>query len=522
MSRKQVSFLLFATTLILVLPFASPPRLAAQASGNAQQRSPQPHPSASMPSRSGTRANSGPQTANIPYFTLRDGMTSMLTLNNSATAPTAVTVTIFNTEGRALTLQPMTLNPQSVKQLNLAELVPTELFDSGNIQVAFDGVPFEVNCQVSIFSLDKRVDIESRQQDVGHFESSNLNGIVSLPYSEAQGFFAVTSTATDKVTAEITVLARTKQVVLSPRETRLIDLGKEFAVRPFSPALVQLKHNGMPGDIIAAGFVLGLKNGYSSVFPMGDPAIGGSTTLAGAHFRAGQADPSDGFFPGTQFRAPLFLANVGTNPVTAHISVDYTVRQKLELTPVDPKEASVTEDKFSTVFLKDLTITPGDVQQIELSNELARLGITGPLKEAGVDITYDGRPGDILGQLTSVDQTGDYSFEVPIRDAAAKYKYVGGAYPWTLEAGTNTTLHLKNATSKKTYALVQLFFPDGRQFLPDRIVLQPHQTVALDIQRLKIRSKLISGNMLFRRTQRADCSGGRKERSTALSVERSS
>ena len=50
------------------------------------------------------------QTTNIPYFTLRDGMSSTLTLNNVAATPTAVTVTIFNKEGRAQALDPINMD----------------------------------------------------------------------------------------------------------------------------------------------------------------------------------------------------------------------------------------------------------------------------------------------------------------------------------------------------------------------------------------------------------------------------
>lgn len=49
------------------------------------------------------------QMTNIPYFTLRDGMDSTLTLQNLAPKPTPVTVTIFNLEGRAEVLDPITL-----------------------------------------------------------------------------------------------------------------------------------------------------------------------------------------------------------------------------------------------------------------------------------------------------------------------------------------------------------------------------------------------------------------------------
>src|SRR6266446_5882330 len=82
------------------------------------------------------------QMTNIPYFTLRDGMSSTLTLDNvDGLNPIRVTVTIFNMQGRAQEMAPMTLYPASVTKINLADVIRGEDFDSGNIQVAFRGTP---------------------------------------------------------------------------------------------------------------------------------------------------------------------------------------------------------------------------------------------------------------------------------------------------------------------------------------------------------------------------------------------
>src|SRR6266571_1178275 len=104
-------------------------------------------------------------------------MNSTLTLNNLAPTQTSVTVTLFNTEGRAQVLDPITLDPHSFKQIELREVVNSELFDSGNIQVAFHGTSMAVTCQVSVYSQEKRISFESREQDMMDFESTNLNGI---------------------------------------------------------------------------------------------------------------------------------------------------------------------------------------------------------------------------------------------------------------------------------------------------------------------------------------------------------
>ena len=147
-----------------------------------------------------------------------------------------------------------------------------------------------------------------------------------------------------------------------------------------SPALITLQQNGLPGDIITTGFVLDLKTGYSSGLPMVDPGIIRSSHLAGAHVRFGQPDPGEGFPPGTQFRSPLLLANVSDKPVTAHVSVDYSVEDKTAITTTPPKGLKVTPPKgpiykVSNVTVGDLTIPPGSVQSADLSTVKRSLAV---------------------------------------------------------------------------------------------------------------------------------------------------
>jgi hypothetical protein len=414
------------------------------------------------------------QMTNIPYFTLRDGMSSTLTLNNLAPIPTKVTVTIFNTGGQAHVMDPIILDPHSFKEVQLADVAP-QGFDSGNVEVAFSGIPMVVTCQVSIFSVKNRVSYESREQDMMDFESANLAGILSLPKG-SDGFLAVTNVAKNRLTFQLTAGSSKKTVALFPRETELIKLNDDELA---ATTLVKLQHNGLPGDLITTGYVLNLKDGYSSGFAMLDPGINRSRTLAGAHFRAGQPDPSEGFPEGTRFRSPLLLANVSGSPVVAHVSVDYTVEEKQDSD--DAKKNSAKTPKDTVLKVKDLTIAPGDVQRVELSDAL---GGVGQIAEAGVDIAYDAAPGSIIGQLTSVDQSGDYAFEMPVKDPDAMNEMLESIYPWTVENGTLTVLHLKNTTDKTVEAGVLISFAGGT-YTPDSLVLQPYQTIAVDIQKLK-------------------------------------
>jgi hypothetical protein len=123
-------------------------------------------------------------------------------------------------------------------------------------------------------------------------------------------------------------------------------------------------------------------------------------------------------------------------------------------------------------------------KQIELAQELANWGLTGPVDDAGVQITYNGQAGSLIARLTSLDETGDFAFDTPIKDPLADSFRVSGNYPWRLDEGYNTVVHLKNTTSKEVYAVVQVRY-EGGDYNPDKIKLAPYQTVAVDIRRLR-------------------------------------
>lgn len=418
------------------------------------------------------------QMTNIPYFSQKKGMTSTLTLNNNMPAQTKVMITVYSKNGKALTVPPVVLKPSSITNYPLQALTANAGgdFDSGNISIMYDGPSMGVTCQVGIFDPKSRVSFESRDAGMMDFMSSKLNGIISLPDAQTNAFVALTNIATHPVTVQWSIGAKHDELSLSSRETRVVKLTQAvLQSMPNSkgtpqvvPVLLQMQHDGEVGTIVATGFVLNLDRGYSSDFWLVDPATTPSNHLAGAHVRFGLADVTEGFPVGTSFRAPLALANVSSVGVTATISADYTI-----------------DGRSQNLKLARVSLEPGEVRQFELSEEMAQLGVSGPVEDAGVDIEYDGAPGSVIATLTSVDQSGDFAFEVPVKDPAGMDHMPINSYPWTLENGTKTVVHLKNTTAQDQWAVVQFRFPNGSTYNPDRIHLQPYETVPIDIQQLK-------------------------------------
>src|SRR5207245_2659817 len=93
--------ILSALTMSLLLPLLSRAQTAPQKSANPQatkQSVGGPEGQTGRPDDNAPPLKPMPadQTTNIPYFTLRDGMNSTLTLNNTSLSPIPVTVAIYN------------------------------------------------------------------------------------------------------------------------------------------------------------------------------------------------------------------------------------------------------------------------------------------------------------------------------------------------------------------------------------------------------------------------------------------
>jgi hypothetical protein len=182
-------------TFSLALPALSWSQAAPQSAGSANPTA--ASPSTKMPNKPPQPQTD--QTTNIPYFTLRDGLNSTLTLNNNAPTPTTATVTIFNTEGRAQTLDPITLDPHLFKQIELRDVIKRDDSDEGNVSIAYYGTEMGVTTQVSVYSLERHIAFESREQGMMDFESTVSNGILYLPQKESDGFLALTNVSKNKV-----------------------------------------------------------------------------------------------------------------------------------------------------------------------------------------------------------------------------------------------------------------------------------------------------------------------------------
>ncbi len=412
---------------------------------------------------------------NFGYFSEDGDTTSTLTLNNNQSEATDVKITFYNSKGEPFRLAPISLPGLQISRFSVRELTKEARgnFKSGNAQVFYHGPGMGVTGQITVTSVKEHLSFESGPTEAMMFSSTTLDGIVWLPDEKTRASIAITNTSSSPITVTAgsgrSPQIRQKAVTLGPRETQVLDLGEFIDGRKDAPAaaLVKLTHSGAVGDLIMTGFALNEKTGFACNINFIDRSTSVSNHLAGAHFRFGPAPPEERFPAGTTFRPPLVIANAGDLSSGVKIAVDYTINavaRRVELAPI--------------------TLAPQEVRQIDLAREMERWGVVGFVDNAGLDIDYTGAAGSVIGRLTSVDTTGDYSFETPIKDPLAGMNRVSGSHPWRLDQGYNTILHLKNTIGQEVNAIVQLRFKSGT-YNPELIKLAPYQTVALDIKQMR-------------------------------------
>jgi hypothetical protein len=417
--------------------------------------------------------------AHIPFFTESESMSSTLTLNNNMPDSMRATVTVFNQKGDSVVVPPIALPPMNAVRFSLKDLTKDSKgdFSSGSVEVFYHGSSMAVTSQVSIISATKGIAFESTETAAMNFESNRLDAIAWLPDRDTQARVALTNT-TD-IPVNVTVSASqgqsktSKSLRLEAREMHLVDLNELMESQSDTPslAIVSLEHYGMHGAVIATGFVLNEQKGYSGNMFFIDRATAKTSRLAGAHVRFGAPNGKEGFPQGTRFSAPLVVANLSDEKTKAHVFVDYTI-------------ASVAR----RMDLGELSLESGALKQLELDKEMARRGVLLPVDDAGVDIEYTGRPGAVMGRLTSVDQTGEFVYDVPVKDPLGEMMRGNGCHPWRLDNGYTTVVHLKNTFNKKVYALVQVRYEGGTYNL-ERLPMAPFQSISVDIGELRNRQE---------------------------------
>lgn len=415
------------------------------------------------------------------YYSLKDGLTTKLTLNNKGPNPIAVQPTLFSSDGQRLDVPTVTVDGLSFVTLNIDQWVAKgTVFEEGNLQIMYYGRNRELGGHLEIVDrahslvfAEEMMAMTAKGQHQHKAKMSQRLEAVSWQHSDISKVRLVLSnTSKSAVAATLKIdgltpgQKRPASISLPPGQTRILD-AEEFAPNGKGKLKdiigISIVHDGEPGSLLARGFTSEQSSGYSSSIEFFDPAMSVSSKLDGTGMRL--------TLPNGIALTPFVVArNTATTPSV--------IKGRLSYSTADGTVASLT--------LPETQLTPGEMESIDVLRAIRAKQVNRDrIVAAGLEFTYSTEPGTVLVSAHMVSRDGNQVFRIPIVDAKSEPASAAG-YPWWIEDSSSTLVHLRNVTDKPRQYTLHLTHEGGTYSLGLK-TLQPSENVTLDIRDLRER-----------------------------------
>jgi hypothetical protein len=398
------------------------------------------------------------------YYMTEDGFQSTLILNNKGPNQIMVTPILHNQEGQTFTGSPVAVGGQSSSEVDLNLLASTAgpQFRSGSFEFTYSGRLLEVGGGLRIVNAEKSLIFDEQMLEPGmKFPSSRLEAVYAVPFEDSQVSVIVTNTTAAPIIVNgDAIFARAKghhpiQANLGPYQTQIVNLPRGL-VKKASAGAVSLSHDGSEGALLAMIHLQDPGRGYSEAVNFANP-VGKTTERQGAGLRLGSVDDDP-------LRAVIAVRNVGESATTVTATVPYS------------KQSGET----GTISLPTVSLAPGQIKLLNTSNPQLKHN---DFDTAGLEIRYTGAPGSVIASASSISQSGNHVFALPVKDPKGGLSSTGG-YPWFIDESSSTVVFIKNTTEKPQDFILSVIYPGGNWALIHPAI-PANQTIAVDLRKLR-------------------------------------
>jgi hypothetical protein len=398
------------------------------------------------------------------YYTTEDGFQSTLILNNKGPNQIMVTPILHSQSGQTFTAPPVAVGGQSSPEvdLNLLASMAGPQFGSGSFEFTYEGRLLEMGGGLRIVNAEKSLIFDEQMLQPGmKFPSSQLEAVYAVPFEDSQVNVIVTNTTAQPIIVNgDAIFAKANghypiQSVLGPYQTQVVNLPRGL-VKKASVGAASLNHNGGKGALLAMIHLWDADRGYSETVNFTNPS-GKTTERHGAGLRLGSVNHDP-------LRPVIAVRNIGESATTVRGIVPY----------------SKQNGDTGTIALPEVSLAPGAIKLLDTSNPQLRRN---DFATAGLEIKYTGAPGSVIATASSVSQSGNHVFALPMKDPKGGLSSTGG-YPWFIKESSSTVVFIKNVTDEAQQFMLSIVYPGGQWGSGIRI-LASGQTFALDVRRLR-------------------------------------
>lgn len=438
--------------------------------------------------------------AYLPFYSTKGDWDSKLTLNNSLPQPLTASVTLYGLDGSQLSLSDVTLQPSQTVVMRLSDQlkpgVENERFQEGSLQVLFNGVVRALGPQLTVFNLKDALSFD--EEPAGDFKSSVLEGLWwSLPEpivsndENTKARVMLANTTEQNLNVLIKVEWRggvipAPQVSMAPHQATVLEI-KELlnelgiVANGIESGGLSISHNGPPGALIAQGVILSKARQFASNLNFVDPATQSSSVLEATGLLLGHPGSGLPLTPTSFFSPVLALKNASTSPQTGTVTVQYTAN-----------------GTFQTETLPAMTLAPHEVRLADFSALLESLRNVS-VRSAGVKVEFSGKPGSVVGLLSSIDQVSSQALDAPLFNIDPKV-YRAGNHPFHISGNSQTVAYVKNVGSGPTTVILIIRYAGG-EFTPQMLKIASGETIAFDLRTLRgsglkdVQGRTLPGNL---------------------------
>jgi hypothetical protein len=398
------------------------------------------------------------------YYTTEDGFKSTLILNNKGPNQIMVTPILHSQNGRTFTASPVAVDGRSSPEvdLNLQASIAGPEFRSGSFEFTYEGRLLEMGGGLRIVNAEKSLIFDEQMLEPGmKFPSSQLEGVYAIPFGDSQVSVIVTNTTAQTVTVNgDAVFSRANghhkiQDEFGPYETKVVNLPHGL-VKKATAGAVSLNHNGGKGALMAMIHLQDPERGYSESVNFINPG-GKITARQGAGLRLGSVDNDP-------LKTVIAVRNIGESATTVTAAVPY----------------SKQNGDMGTIALPQVSLEPGEIKLLNTSNPQLRQN---DFATAGLEIKYTGAPGSVIASASSVSQSGNHVFALPMKDPQGSLSSTGG-YPWFINESSSTVVFIKNTTDEPQNFILNIIYPGGNWVLIHPPI-PAGQTIAVDVRKLR-------------------------------------
>jgi len=406
------------------------------------------------------------------YYSTQNGMTATMLLNNKGNQPLEVRPTIYNMSGQAIEIPAVWVEASSFRFVNLKEWAEMggESFSQGSVRLFHVGKDLVLGAQIYLTDEANSLSFEEKLAEFDNFDSRRFEGVWWMPSRQAEVQIVLSNTTDAPLSVTARLAKRPHQtndaqlIQLGAHETRVLDLRQDFAggehFAKSEIVALSLEHAGAKSALLARAMVKEATNGYSNVVQFSNPNTGKSREYQGVGFQIADVN-------GEQLAPVIVARNLGSEVATVRARVPYT---RINNT------TGVVELPQTKLRAGEMTLL--DTHKVKQRSQQEQIQI------AGLEIEYDTAPGSVVVNAHSVSTSGNQVYRVPLWDPLGQRSPTGG-YPWHIEGTSTTKTYIKNITDREQYYVASLRWPNAEGYMIGMKKIGPHQTVEIDVKRLR-------------------------------------